>query len=65
MFKRGDEIRTRNGWRFVVAKVDMWSKDDGQVFGRVVDDKGKKSEAHYIGTVKGLKQADPYWCDRT
>lgn len=63
MFTKGDEIRTDNGWRFAVDHVIPWSDGDtdGAVYGQAIAKDGSRSEVRYLGTVQGLKQADPYW----
>ena len=66
MFSKGDEIRTDNGWRFIVDHIIPWSdgETDGAVCARVVAKDGKRSDVRYIGTIQGLAQADPYWRDK-
>ena len=65
VFKRGDEINTRNGWRFVVSRVDGWKDADGTpngaVYGAEVGKGGKRSASRYLGTVRGLRDADDYY----
>lgn len=65
VFKRGDEIKTRNGWNFVVSEVKLWDKDDGEVHGCVIDKSGRRSKPRYLGTVHGLRLADDFYNNLT
>lgn len=60
VFKRGDEINTNNGWRFVVSHVELWSEDDGCVYGSELRN-GKRTAVRYLGTVRGLRGSDPFY----
>lgn len=63
VFKRGDEIRTDNGWHFVVTRTKLWSKTSGVVYGLIVDKDGERSTERYLGTVDGLRMVDPLYRD--